>query len=82
MFLNDNKMLKKSFCLFVLFLFMICQVISDDTSNNKYEGTNNNEYYREWVAKVRDPLEADLIALETGFVNKGPVSFVYYSKLL
>lgn len=31
------------------------------------------EYIREWAAKVRDPLEADLIALETGFVNRGPI---------
>jgi hypothetical protein len=35
----------------------------------------HNEFTREWVAKVSDPLEADLIALETGFVNKGPVRY-------
>jgi hypothetical protein len=79
MFVN-KKLLQKSFCLF-LFLFMLCLVTSEDTIFNKYDNTKNNEYYREWVAKVSDPLEADLIALETGFVNKGPVSYnlLFYS---
>lgn len=31
------------------------------------------EYIREWAAKVRDPLEAELIAVETHFVNRGPI---------
>ena len=67
-------MLQKSFCLF-FFLFMICLVTGEDTLHNKYDkNAIQNEYYREWVAKVKDPLEADLIALETGFVNQGPVS--------
>lgn len=29
------------------------------------------EYTREWAAKISDPLVADLIAIETGFVNRG-----------
>ena len=33
----------------------------------------SHEYIREWAAKVSDPLEADLIAMETGFVNRGPI---------
>ena len=31
------------------------------------------EYMHEWALKVSDPLEADLIAAETGFINKGPI---------
>lgn len=33
----------------------------------------SNEYTREWAARISDPLEADLIAIETGFVNRGPI---------
>jgi hypothetical protein len=31
------------------------------------------EYIHEWALKVSDPLEADLIAAETGFINKGVI---------
>lgn len=31
----------------------------------------NHDYIREWAIKVSDPIEADLIAVETGFINKG-----------
>lgn len=52
---------------------------------NNYEATSLNnedhhmEYTREWAVKVSDPLNADLIALETGFENKGPVSTICFS---
>jgi hypothetical protein len=35
---------------------------------------NENEFIGEWAAKVSDSIEADLIAHETGFINKGLVS--------
>ena len=35
---------------------------------------HHNEYLHEWAVQVRDAEEADLIALETGFNNEGPVS--------
>lgn len=31
------------------------------------------DYTREWAIKVSDPIEADLIAMETGFINKGMI---------
>jgi hypothetical protein len=34
---------------------------------------HNPEYMHEWAARVSDPIEADLIAAETGFVNRGPI---------
>ena len=34
-------------------------------------------YTREWAVKVSDPLNADLIALETGFENKGLVNIYF-----
>lgn len=67
--------MKKSFISLLLLINLINLVISYDNINNiKNTGNQNNEYTREWAAKVSDPLEADLIALETGFVNKGPIS--------
>jgi len=33
----------------------------------------HNEFTKEWAVKVSDPIMADLIALETGFKNKGPI---------
>lgn len=33
----------------------------------------HNEYLHEWAVQVRDSDEADLIALETGFSNEGPI---------
>lgn len=39
------------------------------------ESDGHNEYIREWAVQVHDPEEADLIAMETGFQNKGPVRF-------
>ena len=44
--------------------------------NNKCVKSNDsyhNEFTREWAVKVSDPFNADLIALETGFENKGLV---------
>jgi hypothetical protein len=41
---------------------------------NKVKSDNfHNEFTREWAVKVSDPYNADLIALETGFENKGLV---------
>ena len=36
---------------------------------------HHNEYLHEWAVQVHDSAEADLIAMETGFTNRGPVSF-------
>jgi hypothetical protein len=37
------------------------------------DNSGHNEYMHEWAVQVHDPEEADLIAMETGFQNKGPV---------
>jgi hypothetical protein len=44
---------------------------SDDTSSARHHSA---EYMHEWAARVSDPLEADLIAAETGFINRGPIA--------
>ena len=42
---------------------------------------HHNEYLHEWAVQVRDSDEADLIALETGFRNEGPVSIYFFNVL-
>lgn len=60
-------MLKEAF---ILIFFVIGIIISD---KHVACSSFDREYHNEWAAKVSDPLEADLIAMETGFINRGPV---------
>jgi hypothetical protein len=48
-------------------------VSADDSAAATPAARHIPEYIHEWAAKVSDPLEADLIAIETGFVNHGPI---------
>lgn len=65
-------------------IFILLNVIILISSNTHFINCDNsehhNEYTKEWAVKVSDPYLANLIALETGFVNKGliePFSDVY-----
>lgn len=60
-------MMSLNFGSLVLFGFIVCYV---SAGNSEY----HDEFTREWAVKVHDPLMADLIALETGFENKGLVN--------
>ena len=51
---------------FFLFITNLKSIACDD---------HHNEYLHEWAVQVHDSAEADLIAIETGFTNLGPVSF-------
>lgn len=37
------------------------------------ESDDHNKFTHEWAVKIDDPLEADLIAMETNSVNMGPI---------
>jgi proprotein convertase subtilisin/kexin type 1 len=56
--------MSSNFGSFIFFGLIICYV---SAGNSEY----HDEFTREWAVKVHDPLMADLIALETGFENKG-----------
>lgn len=60
-------MIRLNFGSLVIFGFIVCYV---SAGNSEY----HDEFTREWAVKVHDPLMADLIALETGFENKGLVN--------
>ena len=53
----------------ILLIFALISLIHQIQSNQDH----HNEYTREWAVKVSDAYNADLIALETGFQNKGLV---------
>ena len=59
-------------------IFILLNVIILISSNTHFINCDNsehhNEYTKEWAVKVSDPYLANLIALETGFVNKGLVN--------
>lgn len=64
------------FHLSVLFLATVFSIFTLTLSSDNVE-TNaqyHNEYNREWATRVKDALEADLIAEETGFVNRGLIA--------
>jgi hypothetical protein len=64
MILNLNIKLIANIIVFISFInYSLCGF------NDEF----HNEYTKEWAVKVSDPLMADLIALETGFENKGLV---------
>lgn len=54
-------------CLFTILVNVVLLISSTNCDNSEH----HNEFTREWAVKVTDPLLADLIALETGFENKG-----------
>jgi hypothetical protein len=64
-----------------LLILTICavwinQINKSEANDGRSIETNaqyHDEYVREWAIKVKDSLEADLIAEETGFVNRGPI---------
>lgn len=65
-------MISLKFASLVILGIIICYVSAD---NSEY----HDEFTREWAVKVHDPLMADLIALETGFENKGLVNSYFIS---
>jgi proprotein convertase subtilisin/kexin type 1 len=59
----------------LILIFALISLLNNVKSDNFH-----NEFTREWAVKVSDPYNADLIALETGFENKGlipPFNDVY-----
>ena len=64
---------KFGFELVILNVFILISVFGNILCNKVED--YHNEYTREWAVKISDPLMADLIALETGFQNKGLVRF-------
>ena len=54
-----------------LLLTTLCLVEFTCSTSSHFPVYHQPEYLREWAAKVSDPIEADLIAIETGFVNRG-----------
>jgi hypothetical protein len=53
----------------LILIFALISLLNNVKSDNFH-----NEFTREWAVKVSDPYNADLIALETGFENKGLVN--------
>ncbi len=53
--------------LFLLFTFL---TLWNETKSSE---DHHNEFTREWAVRVSDSYNADLIALETGFENRGLV---------
>jgi proprotein convertase subtilisin/kexin type 1 len=62
------------------FATLFCCLNCFSNSNNKQNVVSasrpeyHNEFQHEWIAELHDSYEADLVALETGFVNMGPVA--------
>lgn len=63
---------RKSLNLWLGLIVLISGINSFVISNRDTKGEESSqEFIREWAIKVSDPIEADLIAIETGFINKG-----------
>ena len=60
-----------------LFLFFTFVALLSQTKSN-----DDHHYTREWAVKVSDSYNADLIALETGFENKGLVDKFLIKKFI
>ena len=61
--------------LFLLFTFLA------SWSQIKSNEDHHNKFTREWAVRVSDSYNADLIALETGFENKGLVMLILKNRI-
>ena len=56
----------------IAYFIVLLSLFNKIKCNSQY----HNEFTHEWAVKVSDPYKADLIALETGFENRGLVNFI------
>lgn len=71
MFRRKHELKSSSRCSYILLALCIQLLVTFLTV--AADSAPGGDYIREWAAQVSDPVEADLIALETGFVNRGPI---------